>query len=69
MNSSTTQSDEAAARRLRTALDMHEFGVELMRQRLLREIGEDRPEEVKRRLRQWLREQPALPAEFFRERT
>ena len=63
------RSDDAAARRLRTAMDMHEFGVEMMRQRLIRELGHSQKKEVEKRLDQWLREQPALPTESFRERT
>lgn len=49
---------EAAARRLRLALDLFVTGEELMRQRLRREHPELSLAEIESRLEAWLRERP-----------
>ena len=49
---------EAAARRLRLALDLFRTGEEMMRQRLRREHPELSEREIERRLLEWLRERP-----------
>lgn len=49
---------EAAARRLRLALDLFVTGEELMRQKLRREHPELSPPEIEARLVEWLRERP-----------
>ena len=49
---------ETGARRLRTALDLLEFGAEMMRQRLHRENPGAQEEEVGRRLAAWLQTRP-----------
>ncbi len=51
-----------AAARLRTALDMFEVGVELMRQKLRREHPGLAEVEIEARIRAWLSERPG--AEF-----
>jgi Rv0078B-related antitoxin len=53
---------EAAARRLRLALDLFSTGEQLMRQRLRREHPELSAPEIERRLVKWLRTRPG--AEF-----
>jgi Rv0078B-related antitoxin len=53
---------EAAARRLRLALDLFRTGEELMRQRLRREYPALSSEEIETRLVEWLQERPG--AEF-----
>jgi len=47
-----------AARRFRTAMDLFEAGVSMMRQNLKRSFPEADEEEIKMRLRQWLQERP-----------
>jgi len=47
-----------ASRRFRTALDLFEAGVEMMRQNLRRRYPEADEKEIKTRLAQWLRERP-----------
>ncbi|HEV8581748.1 MAG TPA: hypothetical protein VGX68_21990 [Thermoanaerobaculia bacterium] len=47
-----------AARRFRTALDLFEAGVEMMRQNLRRRYPDASEQEIKERLGQWLRERP-----------
>ena len=47
-----------AARRFRTAMDLFEAGVSMMRQNLKRSFPEADEEEIKTRLRQWLQERP-----------
>ena len=51
-----------AAARLRTALDLFEAGVEMMRQRLRRDHPDLAEREIAARLTAWLRERPG--AEF-----
>jgi hypothetical protein len=51
-----------ASRRFRTALDLFEAGVEMMRQNLRRRYPDASEEEIKTRLGHWLRERPG--AEF-----
>ncbi|HEY7363146.1 MAG TPA: hypothetical protein VIE37_03485 [Methylomirabilota bacterium] len=53
---------EAAAARLRLALDLFETGVRIMRQRLLRQHPGLTPGEIDERLDRWLLERPG--AEF-----
>lgn len=50
--------DDAAAARLRAALEMFDDGVALMRQNLRRADPEASEEEIERRLRAWLRHRP-----------
>lgn len=47
-----------ASRRFRTALDLFEAGVEMMRQNLRRRFPEADEKEISARLAQWLRERP-----------
>ena len=47
-----------AARRFRTAMDLFEAGVSMMRQNLRRRFPDADEEEIKARLRQWLQERP-----------
>jgi lauroyl/myristoyl acyltransferase len=47
-----------ASRRFRTALDLFEAGVEMMRQNLRRRYPEASEAEIKSLLGQWLRERP-----------
>lgn len=49
---------ERAAEGLRTALALHDAGVEMMRLRLARKHPDADPDEVERRLCAWLRERP-----------
>lgn len=49
---------KAAAERLRTALDLHDAGVALMRQNLRREFPEASEDEIDRRLGAWLQHRP-----------
>jgi hypothetical protein len=49
---------EAAARRLRLALDLFRTGEEMMRQRLRREHPDLSEREIEQRLVAWLRERP-----------
>jgi hypothetical protein len=65
--SEDSKSDHAS-RHLQTALDMHQFGVEMMEQRLIREIGEGNRALIESRLRDWLARQAALPERYFRVR-
>ncbi|MBI2159827.1 MAG: hypothetical protein HYU25_05475 [Candidatus Rokubacteria bacterium] len=53
---------EAAARRLRLALDLFRTGEDLMRQRLRRKHPELSPSAIEQRLAEWLRVRPG--AEF-----
>lgn len=50
-----------AASALRTALDLHEAGVELMRQNLRRRDPSATDDEIDRRLRAWLADRPGAP--------
>jgi hypothetical protein len=52
---------EAAAHRLRLALDLFRTGEEMMRQRLRREHPDLSPEEIERRIVQWLEDRPGAP--------
>lgn len=52
------QSEEARARRLRTALDLADSGIALRRARLRRKYPEESEGEIGRRLRKWLRDRP-----------
>jgi hypothetical protein len=52
---------EAAARRLRRALDMFRTGEAMMRQQLRRKHPEMSPEEIERRVVQWLEDRPGAP--------
>jgi hypothetical protein len=47
-----------AAARLRTALDLHDFGVDLVRQRLRRESPGATEEEIRAALLRWLWDLP-----------
>ena len=47
-----------AARRFRTAMDLFEAGISMMRQSLRRRFPDVDEEEIKMRLRQWLQERP-----------
>ena len=47
-----------AARRFRTAMELFEAGVSMMRQDLRRRFPDADEEEIKTRLRQWLQERP-----------
>ena len=49
---------ETPAQRLRTALDLFEFGVDMMRQRLRRETPEATEGEIQTRLVAWLQQRP-----------
>lgn len=49
---------QAAAARLRQALEMHEFGLEMMRQNLRRRFPEESPEQIEARFLAWLEERP-----------
>ncbi len=51
-------SDRGAAARLRTALDLHEAGVQMMRQRLRREHPNDSADQLRARLGRWLHDRP-----------
>jgi hypothetical protein len=53
---------EAAARRLRLALDLFRTGEEMMRRKLRREHPDPSNDEIEARLLQWLQERPG--AEF-----
>ena len=55
------------ARKLALALDMHDFGVEIMRQNIRRRGPDLTEEEVTERLRVWLQDHPLLgiPADQF----
>jgi hypothetical protein len=44
--------------RLRIALDLHDFGVKMMRQNLRRRYPEASDEEIEKKLLEWLRERP-----------
>ena len=52
------QSDEARARRLRTALDLADSGIALRRAQLRRKYPEETDEGIDRRLGKWLRDRP-----------
>lgn len=58
MGSMDTAEALRAAARLRTALDMHDFGVAMERQRLRRLDPAAPDEEIERRLLRWLRDLP-----------
>ena len=49
---------ETPAQRLRIALDLFEFGVDMMRQRLRRETPEATESEIQTRLVAWLQQRP-----------
>lgn len=49
---------ETPAQRLRIALDLHELGVEMMRQKLRREAPEATEDEIQARLVAWLQDRP-----------
>lgn len=53
---------ETPAQRLRTALDLFEFGTDMMRQKLRRETPNATADEIQTRLVAWLQERPG--AEF-----
>ena len=50
--------DETPAQRLRIALDLFEFGTDMMRQKLRREAPEATDDEIQARLVAWLQERP-----------
>ena len=52
------QSDEARARRLRTALDLADSGIELRRAQLRRKFPDESDEEISERLGNWLHDRP-----------
>ena len=56
------QSDEARARRLRTALDLADVGIEMRRMQLRRQYPQASEAEISKLLGAWLRERPG--AEF-----
>ncbi len=49
---------ETPARRLRLALDLFEFGTDMMRQNLRRETPDATEDEIQARLIAWLQERP-----------
>jgi hypothetical protein len=49
---------ESAAAKLRLAFDMHEFGVQMFRQRLRRENPDAGPEWIEAEVRAWLAYRP-----------
>ncbi len=51
-------SDSTPARRLQVALELYGLGEEIQRQNLRREFPQASPEEIERRLTQWLRTRP-----------
>jgi hypothetical protein len=50
--------EETASERLALALEMYEFGVEMMAANLRRRHPDASPEEIERRLDAWLTERP-----------
>ena len=54
----SSNSDEAASQRLRTALDLFEFGLDMMRQKLRRQDPDATEEQIQERLVAWLQERP-----------
>lgn len=62
MEAEATTTHETAAQRLRIALDLFEFGVDMMRQKLRREAPDATEDEIQTRLVAWLQERPG--AEF-----
>ncbi len=50
--------DEAAAARLRAALDMYEFGVEMYRSRMRREHPDATDDAINEMVRSWLHDRP-----------
>jgi hypothetical protein len=54
----TMADEETASERLALALDLFEFGVEMMAANLRRRHPEATPEEIERRLDAWLAERP-----------
>lgn len=52
------KSHETPAQRLRTALDLFEFGTDMMRQKLRREAPDATEDEIQARLVAWLQERP-----------
>ena len=63
----TTPSDLSPEKKLTIALELHEFGVEMMRQNIRRREPDLSDEEVSERLRAWLQDHPLLgvPIEQF----
>ena len=59
MNKPTTDNEHSAARRLLEALDLMEFGIELMRQNIVRALPGASKELIDSELNRWLMEQPA----------
>jgi hypothetical protein len=55
---SSDTSNEAAAARLRVALELFETGVEMKRQKLRRDHPDLTGDEIERRVAAWLRERP-----------
>lgn len=53
-----TTLDESPAERLRIALDLFNFGVDMMLQKLRREIPDATEEELQARLVDWLQDRP-----------
>ena len=51
-------SPETPAQRLRIALDLFEFGTDMMRQKLRRETPDATQDEIQARLVAWLQERP-----------
>ena len=51
-------SDQGLARRLRSAFDLFDAGVEMMRMSLRRRYPDASDDEIARRLTDWLRERP-----------
>ena len=56
----TTASDLSPEKKLAIALELHEFGVEMMRQNIRRREPCLSDEEVSERLRAWLQDHPLL---------
>lgn len=50
--------DELAAERFRVTVELHEAGVDLMRQNLRRQNPDAEPAEIDRLLQAWLEERP-----------
>jgi hypothetical protein len=50
--------NESPAQRLRVALDLFEFGTDMMRQKLRRDAPEATEEEIQTRFIAWLQERP-----------
>lgn len=56
MAQETPEELERMAQRLRIALELHTFGVEMQRQNLRRRHPDEDDEQIRRRLNAWLRE-------------